>query len=400
MRFPDQGDLSATLEHFWHPVCALAELESTDIGGAVSPAAVRLLGRDLAIARLADGTLTALDDRCLHRSTRLSIGTVDGCTVRCAYHGWTWGADGRCTSIPSMPDAPIPAKARIGSYDVAERYGLVWVRLVSSSASGSVSDKVASTVSEVPGCRAWGDESLHFMAGEPYVWPVAAARRVENFVDLAHFAWVHDGSLGRRDAPVPPLPSIERVGGQLRFAYDPPEFDADDTAMYGVSDYRITMPTTVDIEFRLASGARRILWMTASPIDADHCRSFWFMARDDDLGNEFDADHVAFQTRVLAEDEPVVCNQHPGEFPLDPTSELSVRTDAVSIAYRRWVRELVEAYVDGGAAGLAASIARTTPADATATPARISASSGARSESSSHDARTASSAMSAMSSKS
>jgi phenylpropionate dioxygenase-like ring-hydroxylating dioxygenase large terminal subunit len=382
MKLPDQGELSETLEHFWHPVCSLAELD-VSADGPTSPIAVRLLGRDLAIARLADGAIAALDDRCLHRSTRLSIGTVDGCAVRCAYHGWTWGADGRCTSIPSMPDAPIPAKARIGAYDVAERYGLVWVRLASS--------RVPTTGSEVPGCRAWGDESLHVIAGDPYDWPVAAARRVENFVDLAHFAWVHDGSLGRRDEPVPPLPIIERHAGQLRFAYDPPDFDADDTAMYGVSDYRITMPTTVDIEFRLASGARRILWMTASPIDADHCRSFWFMARDDDLGldpdggdlAELDAGHMAFQARVLAEDEPVVCNQRPGEFPLDPTIELSVRTDAVSIAYRRWMRELVDAYVEGGALS-----------------ARMSASSAERSESSSHDARTASSAMSTISSNS
>ncbi len=389
MKGLQQADLSETLEHFWHPVCSVDELDAS-ADGPTSPISVRLLGRDLAIARLADGSLTALDDRCLHRSTRLSIGTVDGCTVRCAYHGWTWAADGRCTSIPSMPGAAIPAKARIGSYTVAERYGLVWVRLASSS------------VSDVPACRAWGDESLHIIAGNPYVWPVAAGRRVENFVDLAHFAWVHDGSLGRRDEPVPPLPLLERHSAQLRFAYDPPEFDADDTAMYGVSDYRITMPTTVDIEFRLASGARRILWMTASPIDADHCRSFWFMARDDDLGEgtdvdlaALDAEHVAFQARVLAEDEPVVCNQHPGEFPLDPTIELSVRTDAVSIGYRRWMRELVEAYVDGGAASLAASTSATD--GRAATPARMSASSAPRSVSSSHDAATASSAMSTMS---
>ena len=49
--------------------------------------------------------------------------------------------------------------------------------------------------------------------------------------------------------------------------------------------------------------------------------------------------HMAFQQLILREDEPVVCNHDPPELPLD-TSEVSVRTDRVSIEYRRWLREL------------------------------------------------------------
>jgi phenylpropionate dioxygenase-like ring-hydroxylating dioxygenase large terminal subunit len=51
---------------------------------------------------------------------------------------------------------------------------------------------------------------------------------------------------------------------------------------------------------------------------------------------------MAFQELVLREDEPVVCNQNPPELPLD-ASEVSVRTDRVSIEYRRWLRELAAA---------------------------------------------------------
>jgi phenylpropionate dioxygenase-like ring-hydroxylating dioxygenase large terminal subunit len=126
----------------------------------------------------------------------------------------------------------------------------------------------------------------------------------------------------------------------LRFVYDAPaDFDAADSAMYGWSGYRMPMPGTVSIEFHLATGARRLLWMTASPIDDATCRSFWMMARDDDIDGD-DTPYVAFQRLVLAEDQPVVCAQVPGDLPLDTVRELSVRTDKVSIEYRRWMREI------------------------------------------------------------
>ena len=49
----------------------------------------------------------------------------------------------------------------------------------------------------MPPHPAFDDETLHVVEGDPYTWAVSAPRRVENFVDLAHFAWVHDGTLGR-----------------------------------------------------------------------------------------------------------------------------------------------------------------------------------------------------------
>jgi vanillate O-demethylase monooxygenase subunit len=206
----------------------------------------------------------------------------------------------------------------------------VWIRLEGSVAT------------EIPANPAWTDDTMHVVPGAPYTWPTSALRRVENFVDLAHFPFVHDGTLGRRDQPVPPVPLIERADGELRFRYDPPSMTVEHEALFGASSYRMPMPCTVDIEFVLVSGARRRLWMTASPIDACSCRSFWFVSRGDDVDGD-DAAHLAFQQLILDQDEPVVCNQNPPELVLDPSFELSVRTDRVSIEYRRWLHELVGA---------------------------------------------------------
>jgi vanillate O-demethylase monooxygenase subunit len=325
----------------WHPVCTLAELAAA----APHPIAVTLLGRRLAVADPGSGII-ALDDRCPHRSTRLSVGWVDGGAIRCAYHGWRWAPDGRCVEIPATPRGPIPARACVQAYDAEVAYGLVWVRI----------DGAAGTA--IPAHPAWEDDPMKVVAGTPYTWPTSAARRVENFVDLAHFAWVHDGTLGRRDDPVPAIPEVWRESGELRFDYDPPDMPVEDTALFGHSEYRMPMPLTVNISFWLAGGAHRHLWMTASPMTSGSCRSFWAVSRDDDVEGD-DAAHLAFQQIVLDEDEPVVCSQDPPELVLDPGFELSVRTDKVSIEYRRWLRELADAAAmsaDSARASMAASM--------------------------------------------
>lgn len=328
-------DLDAALAHFWHPVCTLAELAATPSG--CGPLAVRLLGRELVVADLAAGPV-ALDDRCVHRSTRLSVGWVDHACLRCAYHGWAFDGSGACVDIPALPDGPIPPRARVGGYEVTVAYDLVWVRL----------DGTVDTV--VPACDAFGDPAMKTLAGDPYTWPAGAARRVENFVDLSHFAWVHDGTLGSRALPVPPIPEVERVcsaeGAELRFSFDPPIDPPDEAALVARSEYRMQMPLTVDIRFLYDDGRRRDLWMTASPVDAEACRTFWFVSRSDDLEGD-DRAHLAFQDLVLAEDEPVVCNQVPQALPLDPGVEVSVKSDKVSIEYRRWLRQLAVAALAG-----------------------------------------------------
>lgn len=342
------ADLTTALEYFWHPVATEAELDRA--GG---PMAVRLLGRDLVVARLGPGYLAAVDDRCPHRSTRLSVGSVDGATIRCAYHGWRWAGDGRCVEIPSAPATPIPHRFRQRAYEVVGRHGLVWVRLREGAPSA------------VPACPARDDPAMRVTDGEPYTWTTSAPRRVENFVDLAHFAWVHDGTLGVRDQPVPPDVTPRREQGELRFEFVPPALpdDPEDAALVGHSIYRLPMPLTVDIEFDLGGPDhhRRHLWMTASPIDPGTCRTFWCVARTDEHDRP-DAEYLDFQAVVLAEDEPVVTSQFPPEIPLDPTGELSVKADRISLEYRRWLAELAAAGRDGAPALAAALGAAATPA--------------------------------------
>jgi vanillate O-demethylase monooxygenase subunit len=319
------------LRRFWHPVCTLAELAAAREGTDAGPLAAELLGERLVVADLGDGPVV-MRDRCLHRSTRLSLGWVDGAALQCAYHGWKWDGSGSCVDVPSLPEGPRPSR-RIETFEAAVAYDLVWVRLESGWPT------------EIPAFPAWDDASLRCVAGEPYTWPVSAGRRVENFVDLAHFAWVHDGTLGDRGVPEVPIPEIRREDAALRFHYDPPvlpEGQLGGTALLGSSAYVVAMPFGVDIDFEVPGIGRRTLWMAACPLDSGRCRTFWYVSRSDSLDGP-DEPHLAFQRIVLEEDEPVVAGQDPPELPLEAGVEVSVRTDAVSLAYRSFLRDVAAA---------------------------------------------------------
>src|SRR5229473_1469454 len=94
----------------WHPVALVAQLAD---GG---PIAARVLGEDIVVWR-SGGEFFAWRDLCVHRGTRLSLGTVvDGVRLECPYHGWTYATNGRCVLMPAHPEQAPPAKAQVATF--------------------------------------------------------------------------------------------------------------------------------------------------------------------------------------------------------------------------------------------------------------------------------------------
>lgn len=92
---------------------------------------VQFMGQPaVAIFRSADGTkLYALEDRCVHRQLKLSLGEVSGCRLVCSYHGWQYdGASGEVVDFShDLFGRPVPPRLRVRTFPVAERYGLIWL---------------------------------------------------------------------------------------------------------------------------------------------------------------------------------------------------------------------------------------------------------------------------------
>jgi vanillate O-demethylase monooxygenase subunit len=111
------------LAPFWYPIAFSHEV--TD-----RPFATKLLDERLVLFRLSDSSIVAARDLCLHRGAPLSLGWVENDELQCKYHGAGYDKSGQCTGIPAQPDAAIPARLKLTTYAITERYGLVWVRLV------------------------------------------------------------------------------------------------------------------------------------------------------------------------------------------------------------------------------------------------------------------------------
>ncbi|MCA9920509.1 MAG: aromatic ring-hydroxylating dioxygenase subunit alpha, partial [Anaerolineales bacterium] len=165
----------------WHAVAPVEQVKSQVM------LATQILGEDL-VLWYADGEIMAWQDLCIHRGTRLSLGEVRDNTLHCPYHGWVYNASGQCVHIPAHPEQAPPAKARVKSYACTVAYDLVWVCL-------------GEPTQAPPPFPEWELADYRKLLCGPYRVPASGPRIIENFLDIAHFPFVHEGILGVKDRP-------------------------------------------------------------------------------------------------------------------------------------------------------------------------------------------------------
>lgn len=84
--------------------------------------------RPLVLFRGAGGVVSALSDRCPHRNVPLSMGTVRGGELECAYHGWRFDPAGQCVAVPGLVSAEVSLKSRcVERFATRELDGFIWV---------------------------------------------------------------------------------------------------------------------------------------------------------------------------------------------------------------------------------------------------------------------------------
>ncbi|MBP0492298.1 aromatic ring-hydroxylating dioxygenase subunit alpha [Roseomonas indoligenes] len=115
----------ALLRHYWQPIALLDELEGPR---PVRP--VRALGQDFLLFRDEQGTIGLIDRGCPHRGVDLAYGRLEDGGLRCPFHGWLFGADGRCLETPGEPEgSTLHQRIRTRSYPVQLRSGIVFAYL-------------------------------------------------------------------------------------------------------------------------------------------------------------------------------------------------------------------------------------------------------------------------------
>ena len=163
------------LRRYWQPVAAVDEMERAPVK------ALRILGEDLVLYRDLGGRYGMVDRRCAHRGADLANGYVEERGLRCSYHGWVYGEEGRCLQRPfeevALPQSRTESVA-IKAYPAQAKGGLVWAYLGPQPA---------------PLLPDW----------EPFGWKNGFVQVVfadvpcnwlqcqENSIDPVHFEWAH-----------------------------------------------------------------------------------------------------------------------------------------------------------------------------------------------------------------
>jgi len=330
-----------SLMPFWHPVCAATVLNEKPI------VAAELLETPLAITRL-NGRLVAMYDVCRHFQAQLSLGEIrtvagHGECLMCPYHGWSYDANGQCVAIPQLqPNRAIPESARVSSYHVQERYGLVWVCLA---------DEPKHPVPELPDV-----ENPDFVTGplrtyEP--WVASAPRVIMAALDDTHGAWVHEGLVGDRAHPEPPEHRCHRERHNLVVEFtmlQPNNPTIDDGSGDGVREVKLTTTVGVPntIHFNIApvhapNPRVTLIWQAVCPVRYNRTLTFWGSARNYSKdGPIYDEAFENLQDTLREQDREIVESQRPWLLPPFWTkTELPVRpADLPLIEYQRWLEEL------------------------------------------------------------
>ncbi|WP_245573058.1 aromatic ring-hydroxylating oxygenase subunit alpha [Lichenihabitans psoromatis] len=229
--------------------------------------------------------------------------------------------------------APIVEAAdRAGPLPVHERYDCVWTTL-------------GTPPRDIPAIPEAGEpDRRHVVCGAVAV-RASGLRIVENFLDMAHFPFVHTDILGaepntevlhytteiRRD--------IDEVWATNCQFFQPQAAVASTGGIMTQYQYRVATPFVTMLYKTCPNADDRwdVICLFVQPLDPGHCRAHAVMFLIDETSplNTL----VQFQQMIFLQDRIILENQRPILLPLEPRSEIPTRADGSSIAYRRWLKE-------------------------------------------------------------
>ncbi|MDY0748254.1 aromatic ring-hydroxylating dioxygenase subunit alpha [Paucibacter sp. R3-3] len=174
---------------------------------------------------------------------------------------------------------------------------------------------------------------------------VSGLRMVENFLDMAHFPYVHSHYLGEvpHTEVAPYKVSIDEEADEIwatecRF-YQPRTSGSATEGVEAQYRYRVMQPMTAMLYKTSVPrpGAQDAIGLFVQPVDEEHIIAYCLLAYFEDTLS--DTELIAFQHTIFGQDKPILENQMPKKMPLVAGMETPTRCDAMSGAYRRWLRK-------------------------------------------------------------
>lgn len=318
--------------NFWYPICTTEELNEE------SPRRVELLGVRLAAFRDTEGNAQVLADTCVHRGGSLSTGKVIGDCIQCPYHGWEFNGDGQCTKIPSMPDQKPPARAKVDSYPVQEKYGIVFAFL------GDLPESERPPLHEV---EEFEQEGWQFSG--PLVFEIEGyfERSIENGLDPVHNEFVHPAQgAPRLDEDKIKMDATD-WGSSFFVQFDAELTDKDshqavveraDTGDLAAGSAH-TGPNALITTITIPGGFTFVQYFYEAPISKNRTRIYFVNMRNNNLDPSMDDSMNQSFMHVAHEDRVVIEGLYPKRTPDTLTKELMTPGDAAVVTFRKYLKD-------------------------------------------------------------
>jgi len=309
-----------------------------------------LLDTPVVLYRTEAGQVVAMEDRCPHRQAPLSLGTLRGDSVECAYHGFRFSPDGSCNRVPTM-ESPPPFC--VESYPVKEDGPLVWIYLGDR--------EVLDNVGPPPALHWASDPEFAVLNGHI---EIAANYMLlkENVLDLTHLGFLHAKTFGITDIVHPPEVVMEAEGVTYRQRFVEHPLPAGYAIPLGLKPGIIwnretygsfvspALQTSANDCFdpakpgEPAMGRYRFAHAT-TPVDQNRMHYFWLIARDhgrspgemEQFGNVIKQGFA--EDKLMLEAIQQLANRAPRR---GSSGERSVRADAAAVQARRIVTRWME----------------------------------------------------------
>jgi phenylpropionate dioxygenase-like ring-hydroxylating dioxygenase large terminal subunit len=170
-------------------------------------------------------------------------------------------------------------------------------------------------------------------------------RLIENFLDLAHFPYVHTDILGSEEKPevakydVEQRRDVDELWATKCEFFQPKAAAASDEGQISQYMYRVISPFNVMLYKTPPTAPDRwdVIALFVQPVDEIESIAHPFMLVIDDTST--DAEIIQFQQMIFLQDKIVLENQRPLLLPLQPGKETPTRADLSSVLYRRWLKE-------------------------------------------------------------
>ncbi|NBE54840.1 aromatic ring-hydroxylating dioxygenase subunit alpha [Streptomyces boluensis] len=340
--------MTAFVRNQWYVAAYTSEVGREPLGRTV-------LGEPILLYRTEDGRPVAMTDRCVHRRFPLSEkpSRLDGDRVVCGYHGFTYGTDGVCVSVPGQQR--IPRTARLATYPVVEQDSFVWVWIGDHEPGDTL-----------PSRAPWLDSPDHTVVSGMEPIDADYGLLVDNLLDLSHETYLHGGYIGTPEVADTPITTevddkagVVHVSRHMDDAECPP-FYAHSTGIEGRitrwQDIEYHAPGLYLLHSRIAPVGAPGPNADGSDPDAFHVEvvygitpstenttyDFWAVARDFALNDQEVSDFLQENNHTVVMQDVVALNVLQKALDTEKAGyqELSINIDTGGLAARRILARL------------------------------------------------------------